>query len=80
MFRKLGVCLFAAMITGTSATYLASPAAAAAAANAVADCDYYELAYAQGYANAYCGVTNASSGEVIICVDSGPDFTFGFFC
>lgn len=72
---KLGTCLIAAVITLAGATHLAQPAHAA---EAFGECSATQKAYAQGYADGFCG---GSGGTVDSCEDTGGGgFTFAWSC
>lgn len=71
---KRGACLIAAGITIAGATHLARPAHA----QGQAACTATQAAYAQGYADGFCG---GAGGTVDSCQDNGNGgFSFTWVC
>jgi hypothetical protein len=76
--KKLGTCIAASLITLVGGTYLAVPAHAA---GRIMPCNAKDEAYAQGYADGFCGASQ-QRGQVASCNNPGDggQSTFTFYC
>lgn len=77
---KLKLSLAAALVTLTSATFLAKSAGAATSDRN--PCNPYDSGYASGFSTAYCQAQGYSGGQVTSCQagSGGNASTFTFYC